>query len=39
MHYRSSSETGARMGRQVAKRAARAFRPAPAGDGRDDDQD
>ena len=39
MHYRSSSETGARMGRQVAKRAAKAFRPAPAGDDRDDDQE
>jgi len=28
MHYRSSSETGARMGKKVARLAARAFRPA-----------
>src|SRR5262245_32054336 len=36
MHYRSSSETGARMGRKVAKFAARAFRRANA---LDDDED
>jgi hypothetical protein len=38
MHYRSSIEVGARMGRQAAKRAARAFRPA-LDDGRDDEGD
>jgi hypothetical protein len=42
MHYRSSSEVGARMGRRAAKRAAHAFRPAcdDTADGQDhDDQD
>lgn len=37
MHHRSSSEVGAKMGRQAAKQAARAFRPACDDD--DDDQD
>jgi hypothetical protein len=38
MHYRSSSEVGARMGRKVARHAARAFRPA-CDDGSGDDED
>ena len=36
MHYRSSSETGARIGKQAARLAARAFRPL---NRRDDDGD
>lgn len=39
MHYRSSSEVGARMGKKAAKRAASAFRPACDGDIGDGDED
>jgi hypothetical protein len=37
MHYRSSGEVGARMGRQAARLAARAFGPASEGDEDADD--
>jgi hypothetical protein len=39
MHYRSSSEVGAAMGRKVARQAARAFRPAHGLDPDDADDD
>jgi hypothetical protein len=39
MHYRSSSEVGARMGKKVAKQTARAFCPARDDDEDDDDSD
>jgi vanadium-dependent haloperoxidase-like protein len=39
MHYRSSSEVGAGMGKKVARRAAHAFRPAHHHDDDDDDED
>jgi hypothetical protein len=39
MHYRSSSEVGAKMGKKAARRAARAFRRAFDGDIGDGDED
>jgi hypothetical protein len=40
MHYRSSGEVGARMGKNAARYAARAFRPVSDGDiGDEDDSD
>ena len=39
MHYRSSGEVGATVGKKAARRAARAFRPAFDGDFGDGDED